>query len=83
MGAEPALAILDPRLGRRHPSAGMDHRADAANDAGVRGQRAREVRLQLERRPADTSFDVVTNASPIAESIRVIASPACTIPIGL
>ena len=61
----------------------MDDGADAANDTGFRGDLAKKFAFTSRVVQPTPPSMVVTNASPIAESIRVIASPACTIPIGL
>src|SRR5688572_6117013 len=49
---EPPLAVLEPRLGRHDRATAVDERADAADDARLGRDRPREVRLQLQRRPA-------------------------------
>ena len=81
MGAEPAVGVLDPRLGRRRGDR-VDDGAGTATPVSTVSARVKFTFTSSVVQPTGSS-SVVTKAGAIAESMSVIARPAWTIPIGL
>ena len=83
MGVEAALRVLDPRLRRRDATPGwMIEPVQRITPVSTVSARVKFDFTSSVVQPTGSS-SVVTNASPMAESMSVIARPAWTMPIGL
>ena len=77
------LGVVELRLGERRTTSALEHRALAAQPAGVDGDRAEELHGQVERGVELAGASVECTEQPAAVSSSVAITPPCTEPIGL